>query len=242
MPYPITSIASRKYAVENLKVSDALDIAKMRAGQYEKQLTRTLTTMTGNTVDVQTLSCEERYALYLHYLDLTRDQNDLSAEVNPADYLSDNLDNFSNERVTGKNGVSVRHLNGMEAEALEIGSENTEDWILGAMAITIGCDALPPLDIPTTVEYCANMIHSRIGQLLRMDTGEFNQLMSDYLDAQNEQAHLVNIVFDQGIVLEKFALRGADDAPRRFRPSIAFTGFTKDLLSIAHRENPAVQY
>lgn len=240
MVYPIVSIASRDYAVKDVLMSDVLNIAKMKTGLYEKQLTRILSTITGGTVNVQTLSCEERYAIFLHYLDLTSDHNDLSAEINPAEYLAPNLDDFSNERVEGKNGVTVRHLNGMEAEALEMGCENTEDWILGAMAITIGCELLPPLDIPTTVEYCAKMIHSRIEILLSMDTAEFNQLMADYLDAQYEQAHLVNIAFDQGIVLEKFALRGADDAPRRFRPTIAFTGYAKDMLLLASRENTAI--
>lgn len=240
MAYPIVSIASRDYAVKDVLMSDVLNIAKMKTGLYEKQLTRILSTITGGTVNAQTLSCEERYAIFLHYLDLTRDHNDLSVEINPAEYLAPNLADFSNERVEGKNGITVRHLNGMEAEALELGCEHTEDWILGAMAITIGCELLPPLDIPTTVEYCAKMIHSRIEILSSMDTVQFNKLMADYLDAQYEQAHLVNIAFDQGIVLEKFALRGADDAPRRFRPTIAFTGYAKDMLLLASRENTAI--
>ena len=240
MVYPIVSIASRDYAVKDVLMSDVLNIAKMKTGLYEKQLTRILSTITGGTVNAQTLSCEERYAIFLHYLDLTRDHNDLSVEINPAEYLAPNLADFSNERVEGKNGITVRHLNGMEAEALEMGCQHTEDWIIGAMAITIGCEKLPPIDIPTTVNYCAQMIHNRSAILLEMDTVQFNRLMSDYLDAQYEQAHLVNIAFDKSIVLEKFNLRGADDAPVRFRPSIAFSGYSKDLLSIAARKNAAI--
>ena len=240
MTYPLVSIAGQQYDIQNILMSDVLDIAKKPPMHFEQQLTRCLATITSNSVNVQTLSCQERYAIFLHYLSLTRDHNDLGKNINPNDYLSENLDDFSLERQMGKNGVSVRHLNGMEAEALEMGCEHTEDWIIGAMAITIGCEKLPPIDIPTTVNYCAQMIHNRSAILLEMDTVQFNRLMSDYLDAQYEQAHLVNIAFDKSIVLEKFNLRGTDAAPVRFRPAIAFSGYSKDLLSIAARKNAAI--
>ena len=242
MAYPLVSIAGQQYSVQNILMSDVLEIAKKPAHHFEAQLTRCLATIVNNSVNVQTLSCQERYAIFLHYLSLTRDHNDLGVNINPDDYLSPNLDDFSLERKTGKNGISVRHLNGMEAEALEMGCQSTEDWIIGAMALTIGCEKLPPIDIPTTVNYCANMIHIRSQTLAALDHIEFNQLMSDYLDAQYEQSHLVNIAFDQSIVLEKFNQRGADDAPIRFRPAIAFTGYCKELLSIAARKSTAVQY
>lgn len=240
MAYPIVPIAGRNYEIQHILMSDVLEIAKMPQMHNERQLTKILATITNNAVNPQTLPCEVRYAIFLHYLTLTHDHNDLSATIDANEYLAENLDDFSLDRKTGRNGVSVRHLNGMEAEALEKGCEFTEDWILGAMAITIGCEKLPPLDIPTTVDYCALMIKSRIEILKNMDTFEFNQLMADYLDIQYEQTHLVNMVFDKGIVLEKFNLRGADDAPIRFRPSIAFKGYCKDILSIAGREGSAV--
>lgn len=240
MAYPLVSIARQQYDIQHILMSDVLDIAKKPPMYFEQQLTRCLATITSNSVNVQTLSCEERYAIFLHYLSLTRDHNDLGVNINPDDYLSENLDDFSLERKIGKNDISVRHLNGMEAEALEIGCQNTEDWIIGAMAITIGCEELPPIDIPTTIDYCAKMIHMRSSILLQMDTMQFHRLMSDYLDIQYEQSHLVNIAFDQSIVLEKFNSRGADDVPVRFRPSIAFSGYSKDLLSIAARKNAAI--
>lgn len=235
MTYPLVSIAGHDYGINDVLVSDVLDVAKMNTTHFERQLTRILATITNNSVNPLSLSCEERYAIFLHYLELTQDKNDLSAQIKPNDYLSGDLVTFSHARVQGANGVTVRHLNGMEAEALEMGCENTVDWILGAMAITIGCEKLPEMDIPTTVEYCAKMIHSRTQILIKMDTEEFNTLMADYLNTQYDQTHLVNIVFDEGIVLEKFNSRGADDAPLRFRPCVAFTGYCKDLLSMAIR-------
>ena len=240
MTFPLTSIAGTDYSINHVLVSDVLDVAKMKSNHFEQQLTRILATITGNSVDPRKLSCEERYAIFLHYLDLTHDQNDLNEKIKPSEYLSSDLESFSNARINGENGVTVRHLIGLEAEALEMGCENTVDWILGAMAITIGCEKLPAIDIPTSVEFCAKMIHARTQVLNSLETDEFNQLMADYLNAQYDQKHLVNMAFDQGIVLEKFDLRGADDAPLRFRPSIAFTGYCKDLLSMASRASAAV--
>lgn len=240
MSYSMVSIAGKSYAPKNILMSDVMDIAKMPSAHFERQLSRVLMTISDNKVDVLKLTCEERYAIFLHYLDITRDHNDLGITINPNDYLAGNLDDFTHERKQNDNGVSVRHLLGVEAEALENGCENTSDWIIGEMAMTIGCELLPPLDMATTVKFTENMISSRSATLLSMDTIEFNALMDQYLDLQQQQKHLVNIAFDGSIVLEKINLRGADAAPVRFRPSIAFKGYCKELLSIAIGKNTSI--
>jgi hypothetical protein len=241
--HSLVSIGGQSYAPQNVLMADVLEVAKIDKNHLESQLSRVLATITGNSVNVQALTCEERYAIFLHYLDVTRDQNDLSVSINPAEYLAENLDQFSKERQRNERGVSIRHLTGLEAEALESGCEHTEDWILGAMAITIEYgDQLPALDMQTSVEFTARMIATRIDTLLSLSTVEFNELMDQYLDLQLQQDHLVNITFDNGIVLEKIGKRGADDAPVRFRPSIAFTGYCKELLSIATRKDNAIQH
>ncbi len=242
MPYSLVSIAGHTYEPHNILMSDVMEVAKIEKNHFEKQLTQVLTTIAGkqSKINMQALTCEERYALFLHYLDVTRDHNDLSDSINPGEYLAENLDLFSTERLHGQ-GISIRHLTGLEAEALEVGCQYTEDWILGAMAITIEYgDALPAMDIPTSIDFTARMIHNRINILLNMEQPEFNDLMDKYLDLQLAQDHLVNIAFEDGIVLEKFGLRGADDAPVRFRPSIAVTSYSKELLSIATRKNTAI--
>jgi hypothetical protein len=106
--------------------------------------------------------CRRTLCTFLNYLDLTRDQNDLNTNIVVSDFLSGELKDFSRERIFNENGVSIRHLNGIEVEALEMGCTDTNDWILGAMAITIGCDKLPPIDMPTSIEFCGRMIKSRM--------------------------------------------------------------------------------
>ncbi len=248
MPLQIISVADIDYRLQDIYMRDVLAIAKMPINFFERQLSQILTTIVGDTADPETkksinvrhLTAEERYALFLNYLDLTRDQNDLNTNIVVSDFLSGELKDFSRERIFNENGVSIRHLNGIEVEALEMGCTDTNDWILGAMAITIGCDKLPPIDMPTSIEFCGRMIKSRMTLLEGLEKDEFNDLMAQYLMLQGDQVHLVNIAFDKGIVLERTSKRGTDDAPVRFRPEIAFTGYCKAILSNATRSNTAV--
>ncbi|MBU3845874.1 MAG: hypothetical protein H9855_02645 [Candidatus Acinetobacter avistercoris] len=235
--YPIISIAQRDYSFQNLLVGDILVLSKIDKRYYQQQLSSILSTIVGAEVNPMLLTCEERYAALLVYLDITRDHNDLNQSLDINQYLSKDLDNFNKDRIFDENGVSVRHLLGIEAHALEIGCEGTEDWILGAMAITIGCEQLPPIDAATSLDFAGKMIKNRMDELRKLEVMEFNSLMAAYSELQINQDHLVNMAFDGGIVLEKIDLRGADDAPVRFQPSTAFKGYSKEILSIATRAN-----
>ena len=238
MTFPVQTIANKKYQFNNILVSDILEIAKIPQNRYEQQIKHILATILGGSDDMDTLTAQERYAIYLSYLNLV--DNSLDESIVIADYLAQDLNNFSRERVS-ENGVSVRHLGGMEAEALEIGCEYTEDWHLGAMAITIGCEYLPEIDVSASsnVGFIGKMIQNRIETLKRLSLPEFNALMRQYLSLQDQLPKLVNFVFEDGIVLEKFN-GGADDAPVRFRASAAIHGYGKELLSIAIASNTAI--
>lgn len=235
--YPSISIANHDYDFQNLIVEDILTTAKIKKDHFEQQLTAVLRSITAGKVNVIHLTCQERYAMFLTYLGLTTDHNGLNNDVDVNEYLSDDLDGFTRDRISDEYGVSVRHLMGVEAHALEIGCDKTEDWILGVMAITIGCEELPPIDQATSLDFAGKMINSRMELLRKLDVLEFNRLVASYLTLQSKQHQLVSMAFDQGIVLEKIALRGADDAPVRFQPSTAFKGYAKIILSIATRKN-----
>jgi hypothetical protein len=242
MTYPLVSISQYDVEFHNLKVMSVLEMAKIKSNHFEHQLTHALASITSNSYDFLRMTCEERYAFYLSYLDITRDKNGLSQTIDPNAYLSEDLTKFNSaERFEGNNGVTVRHLTGMEAMALEIGCENSTDWIMGVMGLTIGCEKLPALDIPTDVKFTGNIIKNRINILQSLDADEFNELFLEFMRIQDKQDHLVHMVFDSGIVLEQFEKRGADDAPVRFRPDIAFKGPIKELFSLVLRGNPKLQ-
>lgn len=239
MKLPIISVVDNDYQLRDILMRDVLAISKMKADFHERQLTQILRTIVGDSCDpttkkpvnVQKLTCEERYAVFLNYLDLTRDQNELSREVDIAEFLNFQSEGFTRERISNGEGVTIRHLNGIEAEALEMGCETTHDWVLGAMAITIGCEKLPAIDMTTTIEYCGKMIKNRMLLLEELEIDEFNELMGQYLSLQHEQIHLVNLAFEKGIVLERIEKRGTDDAPVRFQPRTAFGGYCKNVIS-----------
>lgn len=235
--YPSISIAKQDYDLQNLLLGDVLEMAKIKKSYFEQQLSAVLKSISVGKLNPLTMTCQERYAIFLSYLSLTTDHNGLSDDIDVNQYLAKNLDEFSRERVFDEYGVSVRHLFGVEAHALEIGCNTTDEWILGVMAITIGCDELPPIDQATSLDFAGKMIKSRIDALHKLDVMDFNRLMASYLELQSKQHQLVSMVFDNGIVLEKIDLRGADDAPMRFQPSTALKGFAKNILSIAIREN-----
>lgn len=246
MAYPLVSINDQNLSFNDIRMSFLLAISKMKKSRYEQQLTQIIAGIlegnidpkTNKPINPRTLTVEERYTIFLSYLDLTKDKNSVNKELELTDYFNAQANGFSKERIfTDDKTVSVRHLTGIEAEALEIGCQNTNDWILGAMAMTIGCEQLPPIEPPNSLEFCANMLKFRIDELLKLDTDEYNDLMAAYLDLQYQQVHMVNLAFDNGIVIERINLRGADDAPVRFRSSGAFQGHVLHLLHNAYEEN-----
>lgn len=239
MAFSVIQVGQAKYQLQNILLMDVLELAKMPPRHYERQLTQILTTITGDADSVQKLTVHERYAIFLTYLNLTK-SNSLSENLNIADFLAEDLTDFENKRVHGNN-VSIRHLTGVEAEALEIGCEHTDDWILGAMAITVGTSTLPPIDNTNySVAYAGKIIAQRIEQMKLLSHDEFNELAAEYYFLQGQMKSLISFSFDEGIVLNQLRNGGADDAPVRFRPNTALSGYAKQFLSIAIEARTAI--
>ena len=234
MSFPRISIANKGYVFNDLSLADVMDLTKIKPHHYEQQLSCALSTILQDANLPEKLTVQERYAILLKYLSFV--ENDLNTEINIENYLSKNLDDFNPERISA-NGISVRHLTGLEAHALEIGSENTADWILGAMAITIGCDELSPIDTYSNLNFTGNLIQNRIEIIKSLKLERFNALMADYQYLNSQLNTLVNISFDNGIVLNYFD-GGTDDAPLRFRIRAAITGYAKQLLASSDATDP----
>ena len=234
MTFPRISIANKSYVFTDISLADLLDLTKVNPKHYEQQLSCALSTILQDSELPEKLTTQERYAILLKYLSLV--ENDLNDEIVIEDFLSTDLDEFNSERIHC-NGVSSRHLTGLEAHALEIGSENTIDWMLGAMAITIGCDELQPIDLQTNLKFTGNLIQQRIETLKSMKLERFNELMGIHEHLSGQLNTLVKSSFDHGIVLNPFD-GGTDDAPIRFRITAAITGYAKYLLSIATHNSP----
>jgi hypothetical protein len=235
-------IAGRLYKFGHLICSDILDMAKIKANHYEAMLSKALSSILGPEVVPGDLTVSERYAIFLKYLNFIEDKN-LDRSIDISEYLNGDLSNFSSKRIE-ENGISARHLTGLEAEALELGCENTADWIIGAMALQIGCDdieGLPALPPQKTLDFTCKIIQSRSETLLSLDQVIFNDLFNKFSYVRNQLNTLVDISYSNGIVLNKVNNGGTDDAPVRFRATSAITGPTRELYSILVQENSTVQ-
>ncbi|AWL27162.1 hypothetical protein DJ533_00315 (plasmid) [Acinetobacter defluvii] len=234
MSFTNIEIGGVNYGLNHLLVSNILQMSKIKPEYYEKQLTQALYTIApcSDPQAILKMSIHERYAILLSYLQLV--DNRLDEDVDISEYLGD-LSQFRNERIE-MDDISVRPLNGLEAQALEEGCENTVDWIMGAMAIQIGCEGFPPIDTFSTIPFTKNLIKTRIDLLSKLEIGHFNSLFNAYLHLDSHFNSLVNISFDNGIVLKKIN-GGTDDAPLRFRPTSAFIGHANSILSIAYADD-----
>lgn len=238
MSFTSINVGQHSYPLHHLRVENILDMAKIKPLHYEHQLTQALYTIAPHA-DPNAhlkLSVHERYAILLSYLQKV--ENRLDDDVDISEYLGEELTHFKNERIE-YDGISVRPLNGLEAHALELGCQNTVDWVMGAMAMQIGCEQLPPIDHFSNLKFTRNLIKTRIDDLAKLEIGQFNDLFRVYLSLDSQFNSLVNIVFDEGIVLKKVN-GGTDDAPLRFRITSAFTGYANDILSIAYESDPDV--
>lgn len=233
------TIANRGYKFNHLKNSVIQDMAKLKSTHYEAMLTRGLGAIIGSDVNARTLTTQERYAILLTYLDAIEDKN-IDQSINIKQFLHSDLSVFKRDWINGDN-IQVRHLTGIEAEALEIGCENTADWILGAMCMQIGCDELPPIraDLLKDIGYTGQMIKNRLDTLNELDQPILNDLIYKFRNLDQQLQTLVNISYYKGIVLNKIN-GGTDDAPVRFRINSAITGPAKQLFAIVVEENSTV--
>lgn len=229
MDYPIVEIGALKCVFKTPIVADILEISKINKKHYQKQLAYFLGQITGDPNAVALMTAQERYAAFLSYLFVS---NNGLKDLDLRTFLADDLTQFSRERVDGGEGVTVRHLRGIEAEALELGCDNADDWLMGEIAITIGCEELPPLDLGKDVHFVAQMIESRIKDISALDVDVFNDLVEKYYRAQALLPNLVNLYIDSnelGYALGRFN-GGADDAPIRFCVADAVSGFVQRFL------------
>ena len=240
MPLGNVFIGKESYTLHPLIVENIMAIAGLPEHHLEQQLTVGLGTILNDSMLPLMMTVQERYAIFLKFLKITT-VTGLDEHTDPMDFYREDSTMFSKEPVE-MDGVSVRHLIGVEVEALEIVCKNrTADWILGAMALQIGCDELPALPPQLALDFTVNILKNRMADLQQLKTERYNQLYPQFLLMEKQLHGLVDISFDRGFVLNRIKDGGADDAPVRFRIDHAITGYTQQLLQLVRRENTAVQ-
>lgn len=226
---PLVEVNSMSCSFKTPKVSDVLEIAKIQPKYEQNRMHYWLLQLMGDAEAVAKMTMQERFAWLLLHMKQTR----VETRVNIDDYLADDLNNFSRERVDAGLGLTVRHIYGIEAEALERGAQNVNDWIMGEIAITIANDKFPALDLYTgDVDLVQRSIHNRVNKLIALDIDEYNDLVENYFSTKDLLINLVNpcVAVGGGYILDVMEEKGKKSAPTRFCVPNCIKGHAAELL------------
>ncbi|KYQ84061.1 hypothetical protein AWW72_10830 [Acinetobacter sp. NRRL B-65365] len=219
-------IGENAYQLSELIFNDALKVSAIDSRLNEKRISSFLGYSLGNMALPLTMTVQERYYLMLKYVQ--KQTNTLfSSEVNFEDCFK--TETVWNEEIS-ELGVTVRQLNGAEAEYLESKCVNAAEWIACLLAFQIKYEnhehlgLYPDRSLPMN-EYIAQF-SKRLNYLKSLPQSDFNLIYQDYITLNSKLfTHVELNVNNDGFVVQ----RGADDAPLRFRPSTCFIGIIKEL-------------
>lgn len=219
-------IGENAYQLSEIIFNDALKVSAIDSRLNEKRISSFLGHSLGNMALPMTMTVQERYYLMLKYVQ--KQTNTLfSSEVNFEDCFK--TETVWNEEIS-EQGVTVRQLNGAEAEYLESKCVNAAEWIACLLAFQIKYEnhehlgLYPDRSLPMN-EYIAQF-SKRLNYLKSLPQSDFNLIYQDYITLNSKLfTHVELNVNNDGFVVQ----RGADDAPLRFRPSTCFIGIIKEL-------------
>ncbi|RSN83396.1 hypothetical protein EA770_07320 [Acinetobacter baumannii] len=219
-------IGNNIYQLNELTFNDALKVSAIDFRLNEKRISSFLGHALGDMSSPMSMTVQERYYLMLKYVQ-NQTNTLFSSEVNFEDCFRTGLD--WNEEISDQ-GVTVRQLNGTEAEFLESKCVNAAEWIACLLAFQIKYEnheylgSFPDRSLSTKENI--EQFSKRLNYLKTLPQSDFNLIYQDYIALNsNLFTHVELNVNNDGFVV----LRGADDAPLRFRPSTCFIGIIKEL-------------
>lgn len=227
--FPRIELGERMVHLRELKMGEALELARMPELLLEARLTKFLSAILEDAALALSLSVQERYFLLMQYLSV-QDGSPLTTNANFNKYLLIPSQREPWQQSIVSDGLTVNHLTGNQAEILETLCEDVADWVLGAMAFQ--CE-LTGVDWPTLPKNnpknseLSLVMRDRIAILESMDQSIFNNLYEHYLFSCDRLSRFIKTGFDaKGVIV----LGGADvDAPARFRASTSLIGIIDRL-------------
>ncbi|WP_151750534.1 hypothetical protein [Acinetobacter sp. TUM15131] len=219
-------IGENAYQLTELTFNDALKVSAIDYKLNEKRISAFLGHALGNQTLPLSLTAQERYFLMLKYVQ-TQTNTLFSSEVNFENCFRSEQNWLSQ---VSENGVTVRQLTGAEAEYLESKCVNAAEWIACLLAFQIKYENHEYLgtfpDRSQSQKENLDQFSMRLNYLKTLPQSDFNLIYTDYLALNTKLfTHVELNVNNDGFVV----LRGADDAPLRFRPSTCFIGIIKEL-------------
>lgn len=211
-------------SLRELKIGEALNIARIPYEQNERRLTAFLAGVLDDEALARALTVQERYHLLIEYL-ATSSDTALAVPINFNLYRlrPDQPDRRWKTSVQTQHG-QIQQLCGWQAELLESVCEDVADWLIGSLVLQ--CQqpefAAMPTDPQATDEQRLAVLVSRVKAFEALPQRDAEALTRSYLQANQDMAyHLKTNIDAKGITILP-ANGGADDAPARFRPDTAF--------------------
>lgn len=209
------------YPLQELTLGHAIKIAECT--QHERKLTLFLQGVLGHDVLPYQMDAQQRHYTLLHYFNEHGEQFE---GINIPDLMlhQDYVDSVE------VNGMTFRHLNGFECEAIEQLAKNRKDYILMSLVLTVGHELLPDIIPCSQVEYAKQIIQGRLETLQNLSIQTGVELLESYYMAQDQLSYLLNLTFDDnGIVI----YGETQDCPMRFSPFSAMPTIITDLFAKA---------
>ena len=237
---PIT-IANKNFTMRELSFDEIIKVARISEKLNEKRITAFLGYAIGNLELAQKLTIQERYYLLMQYL--STQQDELTGQKSDyQNYLKPVTEAWQTS-IKVDSLITVRQLTGYQAEILECVCDDVVDWLTGAMALQMDCPEWPIMpDDTQPADKIDAVMRERIDLIKGLPDSDFDLLCDQYLIGVGQMSSLVDTVFDNdGIVVVCHGLGGADDAPRRFRPSAAFGRRSRELAKHLDQQSSASQ-
>ncbi len=220
------SIGENSYQLNEVTFNEALKVSAVDAKLNEKRISAFLSQSLKNNALPLKMAAQERYFLMLKYVQ----QQTNTLFSSDADLSKCFLEQGAWLNQITEQGITVRQLNGAEAEYLEAHCMNAAEWIACMLAFQISYEdhehlgSFPDRGLPDLAY--KNQFSLRLNYLKSLPQSDFDLVYQDFQKLNNQLfTHVQLSVNNDGFVV----LRGADDAPLRFRASTAFIGILKEL-------------
>ena len=219
-------IGTNTYQLNEITFNEALKVSALESKLNEKRITLFLANALKNPNLPLRMTVQERYFLMLKYVQ-NQTNTLFSSETDLSNcFLQQN--DWQNE--VSEFGITVRQLSGAEAEYLEAHCMNAAEWIGCMLAFQIAYANHEHLaEFPNrdaTDHVYKQQFSQRLNYLKSLPQSDFDLIYQDYHKLNNQLfSHVQLGINNEGFVV----LRGADDAPLRFRASTCFIGIIKEL-------------
>ncbi|MDH0032920.1 MULTISPECIES: hypothetical protein [unclassified Acinetobacter] len=219
-------IGEKSYQLNEVIFNDALKVAAVPAKFNEKRISAFLAHSLKDSLLPLKMTAQERIFLMLKYVQ----QQTNTLFSSDADLSKCFLEQGVWLDQITERGVTVRQLNGTEAEYLEAHCMNAAEWIACMLAFQISYEnhehlgSFPDRGLPDLAY--KDQFSLRLNYLKSLPQSDFDLVYQDFQKLNNQLfTHVQLSVNNDGLVV----LRGADDAPLRFRAASAFIGIIKEL-------------